>query len=68
MIFSLSRLLTRTEDLEHLMNDEVMDVNEILKVINTIQVGALDHSRFVYNTQSFQVDKNLPELKSKQFL
>lgn len=31
------RLLTRAEDLERLMNDEVTDINEILTVINTIQ-------------------------------
>ena len=67
-LISLSRLLTRTEDLAHLMNDEVTDINQILKVINTIQVGTWDQCRFVYNTQFFQVDKNLPELKSKQFL
>ena len=66
MIFSLSRLLNRTEDLEHLLNDEVTDINQILKVIDTIQVGTLDHSRF--SIILFQVDKNLPELKSKLFL
>jgi hypothetical protein len=53
MIFlSLYRLLTRTEDLEHLMNDEVTDINQIIKVINTIQVGTLDHSTVFYNTFS----------------
>ena len=51
-LFSLSRLLTRTEDLEHLMNDEVTDINQIIKVINTIQVGTLDHSTFFYITFS----------------
>ena len=49
-LFSLSRLLTRTEDLEHLMNDEVTDINEILSVINTIQVNTLEHFRFFSNT------------------
>ena len=44
--FFQSRLLNRTEDLEHLMNDEVTDINKILKLINTIQVDTPDHSIF----------------------
>ena len=34
------RLLSRAEDLERLMNEEVTDINEILTVINTIQVNS----------------------------
>merc|ERR1719312_100385 len=45
------RLLTRAEDLERLMNDEVTDINEILTVINTIQedkkVPELKSKRFL---------------------
>ena len=33
------RLQTKLEDLEHLMNDEVTDINEAIKVINNLQVG-----------------------------
>ena len=32
------RLLKKTEELEHLMNEEVSDINEMLKVVNNIQV------------------------------
>ena len=34
----LFRLLKKTEELEHLMNEEVSDINEMLKVVNNIQV------------------------------
>jgi len=33
------RLLKKTEDLELLMNDEVSDINEMLKVVNNLQNG-----------------------------
>ena len=36
--FFVFRLLKKTEDLEHLMKKEVLDINEILKVVNKIQV------------------------------
>ena len=32
------RLQTKLEDLEHLMNDEVTDINEAIKAINHLQV------------------------------
>ena len=35
------RLLMKTEDLEYLMNDEVSDINEMLKVVNNIQVNKM---------------------------
>merc|ERR1712059_91236 len=33
------RLVRRAENLEHLMNEETTDINEMLKVINNIQLG-----------------------------
>ena len=38
-IWFICRLQTKLEDLEHLMNDEVTDINEAIKVINNLQVG-----------------------------
>ena len=35
------RLLKKTEDLEQLMNEEVSDINEMLKVVHNIQVIAI---------------------------
>ena len=40
------RLQTKLEDLEHLMNDEVTDINEAIKVINNLQVGFIVVVRF----------------------
>ena len=34
----LCRLQTKIEDLEHLMNDEVTDINEAIRTINNLQV------------------------------
>ena len=36
------RLIQKTEDLEHLMNDEVTDINNMLKTINNLQVYIID--------------------------
>ena len=33
------RLQTKIEDLEHLMNDEVTDINEAIRTINNLQVS-----------------------------
>ena len=38
MVLYDSRLLSRADDLEALMNEEVTDINELLSVINNIQV------------------------------
>ena len=35
------RLQTKLEDLEHLMNDEMTDINEAIKVINNLQVSVI---------------------------
>ena len=62
----ISRLVNKVEDLERLMNDEVTDINEILNVINTIQVKRQHLSCIIWTKISFfQIDKNIPELKSK---
>ena len=39
MVLYDSRLLSRADDLEALMNEEVTDINELLSVINNIQVN-----------------------------
>ena len=36
---SCVRLMKKTEDLEHVMNDEVTDINEMIKTINKLQVN-----------------------------
>ena len=38
--FVIARLQTKIEDLEHLMNDEVTDINEAIKAINNLQVDS----------------------------
>ena len=47
------------------MNDEVTDINEILNVINTIQVKPHTIQQNKDSHPLFQIDKNIPELKSK---
>ena len=61
----VSRLVNKVEDLERLMNDEVTDINEILNVINTIQVKPHTIQQNKDSHPLFQIDKNIPELKSK---
>lgn len=47
------------------MNDEVTDINEILNVINTIQVKLHTIQQNKVSHPFFQIDKNIPELKSE---
>ena len=47
------------------MNDEVTDINEILNVINTIQVKPHTIQQNKDSHPLFQIDKNIPELKSE---
>lgn len=61
----VSRLVNKVEDLERLMNDEVTDINEILNVINTIQVKLHTIQQNKVSHPFFQIDKNIPELKSE---
>jgi len=47
------RLLKKTEHLEYMMNDEVSDINEVLKTINNLQDGGQITDRKRYTKGDF---------------